>query len=454
MPISINPATGDIIEEYAEHTDSDIERALGNADLAYRDWRRSSLRDRSDLLMRIADGLEARKEDLGRIATLEMGKRIKEAVAEVEKCAMACRYYAEHGPQMIADDHRAGGPASENFVAYLPIGPILAVMPWNFPYWQCLRFVAPAVMAGNVALLKHASNVSRCALEIERVMLDAGAPQGVFQTLLISSSKVEGILKDRRIRAATLTGSEGAGAAVAATCGREIKTTVLELGGSDPFIVMPSADLPKAIDLGITARMQNNGQSCIAGKRFIVHADVYERYLEAYAERVEAMTLGDPMDAQTDLGPLSTQQGVADLKDQIDRSVKAGARLVAGGEAPEGPGFFYKASILADVPENAPAYREELFGPCAIMFKVTSIDEAIDLANDSDFGLGGAVFTNDRAEQDRFIRELDTGGTHINRMTASHPALPFGGVKLSGYGRELSHEGIRAFMNAKTVTRD
>ena len=454
MPTSINPATGEIIEEYSEHSDADIDRAIANADLCYRDWRSSKIEDRSALLVRIADELEGRKEELGRIATEEMGKRYKEAVAEVEKCAMACRYYAEHGPAMIADEVRSGGPASENFVAYLPIGPILAIMPWNFPYWQCMRFAAPAIMAGNVGLLKHASNVSRCALEIERVILDAGGPQGLFQTLLISSKKVDGILKDSRIRAATLTGSEGAGSAVAATSGSEIKTTVLELGGSDPFIVMPSADIDKAIDVGVTARMQNNGQSCIAAKRFIIHEDVYDRYLEGYKAKVEAMTLGDPMDESTDMGPLAQKQGVDDLKSQIDQSVAAGARLVTGGKSLDGPGYFFQPSIITDVPENAPAYRDELFGPCAIMFKVGSIDAAIELANDSDFGLGGSVFTEDRQEQERFIRDIDTGGTHINRMTASHPALPFGGVKRSGYGRELSHEGIRAFMNAKAVTRD
>ncbi|MEX6506166.1 NAD-dependent succinate-semialdehyde dehydrogenase [Jiella sp. M17.18] len=451
MPTSINPATGETIEEFAEHTDGEIERALENADAAFADWRRTPLRQRSDLLNRIADELERRKEELGRIATREMGKRFKEAVSEVEKCATGCRYYAEHGPAMIADETREG-PASKNFVAYRPIGPVLAVMPWNFPYWQCFRFIAPAIMAGNVGLLKHASNVSQCALEIEKVILEAGAPQGVFQTLLISSKKVEGILRDRRIRAATLTGSEGAGAAVASTAGSEIKTTVLELGGSDPFIVMPSADLDKAVSVGLTARMQNNGQSCIAAKRFIVHADVYDDYLGRYREAVEAMTVGDPMDEATDMGPLAMRSSVEDLGDQIERSVKAGAKLVTGGTPIDGPGFYFKPSILADVTPKAPAYREELFGPCAIFFRVDSIDAAIDLANDSDFGLGGAVFTNDAAEQERFIRDLDQGGTHINRMTASDPRLPFGGVKRSGYGRELSREGIHAFMNIKTVT--
>ena len=454
MPRSINPATGETIEDFAEHGPDDIERALANAEIAFRDWRRSKVEARVDLLNRIADTLEARKGELGRIATLEMGKRYKEAVAEVEKCALGCRFYAEHGPEMIADRPAIGGPGSQNFVSYLPIGPVLAVMPWNFPYWQVFRFIAPSVMAGNVGLLKHASNVSQCALEIEKVMLEAGAPQGLFQTLLISSSKVDGILKDRRIRAATLTGSEGAGAAVAATCGSEIKPTVLELGGSDAFIVMPSADLQKAIDIGVTARMQNNGQSCIAAKRFIVHEDVYDAYLEGYKAKLEGMRLGDPMDEATDLGPLAMKSGVDDLASQVDASVKAGARLVTGGKADEGPGFFYKPSIIADVPEAAPAYRDELFGPCAILFKVKSIDEAISLANDSDFGLGGSVFTQDKGEQDRFIRDLDSGGTHINRMTASHPAMPFGGVKRSGYGRELAAEGLHAFMNIKAVTRD
>ncbi|MBO0906021.1 NAD-dependent succinate-semialdehyde dehydrogenase [Jiella sonneratiae] len=452
MPKSINPATGDVIEDFAEHGDEAIERALENAAIAYRDWRRTSFGRRSDLLVRTADVLERRKEELGRIATLEMGKRLKEAVAEVEKCATACRFYAEHGEAMIADEERPG-PAARNYVAYLPIGPVLAVMPWNFPYWQCFRFIAPALMAGNVGLLKHASNVSQCALEIEKVLIEADAPQGVFQTLLISSKKVEPILRDRRIRAATLTGSEGAGSAVAATAGSEIKTTVLELGGSDPFIVMPSADLAKAVEVGVTARMQNNGQSCIAAKRFIVHEAVYDEYTARYREKLDAMQVGDPMDPATDLGPVAMKSGVDDLTDQIDRSVAAGARLTTGG-AMDGKGFYFRPSMLEDVGEAAPAYREELFGPCAIFFKAADIDAAIDLANDSDFGLGGSVWTNEKSEIERFVRELDTGGTHVNRMTASDPRLPFGGVKRSGYGRELSREGIHAFMNAKTVTVD
>ncbi|WAP69710.1 NAD-dependent succinate-semialdehyde dehydrogenase [Jiella pelagia] len=452
MPKSINPATGEVIEDYAEHVDDFVERALENAELAYRDWRRTPFGRRADLLNRTADILEKRKHELGRIATLEMGKRLKEAVAEVEKCALGCRYYAEHGEAMITDDERPG-PASKNYVAYLPIGPVLAVMPWNFPYWQCFRFIAPALMAGNVGLLKHASNVSQCALEIENVLLEADAPQGVFQTLLISSKRVEPILRDRRVRAATLTGSEAAGAAVAATAGSEIKTTVLELGGSDPFIVMPSADIAKAVDVGVTARMQNNGQSCIAAKRFIVHADVYDDYTARYREKLEAMTVGDPMDEATDLGPVAIKSGVDDLSDQIERSVKAGATLTTGG-AIEGQGFYFKPSMLENVGKEAPAYREELFGPCAIFFKVASIDEAIDISNDSEFGLGGSVWTNEAGEIERFVRDLDTGGTHVNRMTASDPRLPFGGVKRSGYGRELSKEGIHAFMNAKAVTID
>ena len=452
MPKSINPATGEVIEDYADHSDADVERALENADLAYRDWRKTPYSRRAELLMRTADVLERRKDELARIATREMGKRLKEAVAEVEKSAAGCRYYAEHGEAMIADDERPG-PAGRNYVAYLPIGPVLAVMPWNFPYWQCFRFIAPALMAGNVGLLKHASNVSQCALEIEKVLLEADAPQGVFQTLLISSKKVEPILRDRRIRAATLTGSEGAGSAVAATAGSEIKTTVLELGGSDPFIVMPSADISKAVDVGVTARMQNNGQSCIAAKRFIVHEDVYDDYAARYRAKLEAMTVGDPMDAATDIGPVAMKSGVEDLEDQIQRSVKAGAQLTTGG-AIEGKGFYFKPGMLENVGKDAPAYREELFGPCAIFFKVASIDEAISLANDSDFGLGGSIWTNEAPEIERFVRELDQGGTHVNRMTASDPRLPFGGVKRSGYGRELSKEGIHAFMNVKTVTID
>jgi succinate-semialdehyde dehydrogenase/glutarate-semialdehyde dehydrogenase len=453
MAKSINPATGETIADYPEHSNADIEQALASADDAFRSWRRTRFAERTALLLRAADLLDERRDRLAEIATREMGKRLAEARAEVEKCAAGCRFYAENAEKFLADEVREG-PAGRNFVAYRPLGPVLAVMPWNFPFWQVFRFAAPAIMAGNVGLLKHASNVSHCALEIEKIFTDAGAPRGVFQTLIIPSSKVETIIDDARVKAATLTGSEPAGRAVAAQAGRQLKPVVLELGGSDPFIVMPSADLAKAAEVGVKARMQNNGQSCIAAKRFIVHADVYDDYLERFRTRVDAMTVGDPMSDKTDMGPLATSKIRDELAEQISKSVAMGARLVSGGSVVEGKGNFYQPTIIADIPAEAPAYREELFGPCAIFFKVDSIDAAIDLANDSDFGLGSSAWTNEPAEQERFARELEAGGTYINRMTASDQRLPFGGIKNSGFGRELSHEGIREFVNVKTVTID
>ncbi|MBC8130956.1 MAG: NAD-dependent succinate-semialdehyde dehydrogenase [Rhizobiaceae bacterium] len=453
MAKSINPATGETIAEYEEHSAAAVEVTLERADRAFQDWRRSRFAERAALLLKAADLLDERQDRLGELATREMGKRLVEAKAEVAKCAAGCRYYAEEAERFLADDVREG-PAGRNFVAYRPLGPVLAIMPWNFPYWQVLRFAAPAIMAGNVGLLKHASNVSGCAIEIETIFRDAGAPEGVFQTLLVSSSKVEAILDDPRVKAATLTGSEPAGRAVAAQAGRQIKRTVLELGGSDPFIVMPSADIGKAVDVGVKARMQNNGQSCIAAKRFIVHEDVYDDYLRRYQEKVEAMVVGDPMLEATDMGPIATAKIRDELAGQIRRSIVKGARLVTGGAIVDGPGNFYVPSIIADIPLDAPAYREELFGPCAIFFKVPSIDAAIDLANDSDFGLGSSAWTQEPAEQERFARELEAGGTYINRMTASDQRMPFGGIKNSGYGRELSQEGIREFVNVKTVMVD
>jgi succinate-semialdehyde dehydrogenase/glutarate-semialdehyde dehydrogenase len=453
MARSINPATGETIADYAEHTPEQIEASLAKAELGFRDWRHSRFAERTALLLRVADILDERRDRLAEIAVLEMGKRLAEAKAEIEKCAAGCRFYAENAPAFLADSVREG-PAGKNFVAYRPLGPVFAIMPWNFPFWQVFRFAAPAVMAGNVGLLKHASNVSLCALEIEKIFADAGAPSGVFQTLIVAGSKVESIVTDSRIKAATLTGSEPAGRAVAAQCGAHLKKTVLELGGADPFIVMPSADLAKATEVGVRARMQNNGQSCIAAKRFIVHADVYDDYLERYRTKVDAMVVGDPMDAATDMGPLATTKIRDEIAGQVAKSLSMGARRVSGGDVVDRPGSFYQPSIISDVPENAPAYREELFGPVAIFFKVKSIDEAIALANDSDFGLSSSAWTQEPAEQERFARELEAGGTYINRMTASDQRLPFGGTKNSGYGRELSHEGIHEFVNVKTITVD
>jgi succinate-semialdehyde dehydrogenase/glutarate-semialdehyde dehydrogenase len=379
-----------------------------------------------------------------------MGKPIAAARAEAAKCALACRYYAEHGERLLADEPIDAGPGRA-FIRYQPIGAVLAVMPWNFPFWQVFRFAAPALMAGNVGLLKHASNVPQCALAIEEIIRRAGFPADVFQTLLIGAAAVEGILNDRRVKAATLTGSEPAGIAVAAQAGRQIKKTVLELGGSDPFVVMPSADLGRAVKTAIQARILNNGQSCIAAKRFIVDARIADEFERRFVTGMAALRIGDPMDESTDVGPLATPAILEELESQVSRSVAMGARLLTGGHRLPRPGNFYAPTVLVGVPENAPAYRDELFGPVAVMFRARDIDDAIRLANDTAFGLGASAWTADPAEQQRFIDEIESGMVFVNAMVASDARLPFGGVKRSGYGRELAAHGLREFVNIKTV---
>jgi succinate-semialdehyde dehydrogenase/glutarate-semialdehyde dehydrogenase len=382
--------------------------------------------------------------------TLEMGKPIAAARAEAAKCALACRYYAEHGERLLADEAVDAGPGRA-FIRYQPIGAVLAVMPWNFPFWQVFRFAAPALMAGNVGLLKHASNVPQCALAIEEIIRRAGFPADVFQTLLIGAAAVEGILGDPRVKAATLTGSEPAGVAVAAQAGRQIKKTVLELGGSDPFVVMPSADLGRAVKTAIQARILNNGQSCIAAKRFIMDARIADEFERRFVTGMAALRIGDPMDESTDVGPLATPAILEELESQVSRSVAMGARLLTGGHRLPRPGNFYAPTVLVGVPENAPAYREELFGPVAVMFRARDIDDAIRLANDTAFGLGASAWSADPADQQRFIDEIESGMVYVNAMVASDPRLPFGGVKRSGYGRELAAHGLREFVNIKTV---
>ena len=450
MIASINPATGEIIRTFEAATAAEIDACLTRADAAWHAYRRTPFAARAGWLIAAAGILEDERDRLGRLMTLEMGKPIAAARAEAAKCALACRYYAEHGERLLADEPIDAGP-SRSFIRYQPIGAVLAVMPWNFPFWQVFRFAAPALMAGNVGLLKHASNVPQCALAIEEIIRRAGFPADVFQTLLIGAAAVEGILNDRRVKAATLTGSEPAGIAVAAQAGSQIKKTVLELGGSDPFVVMPSADLDRAVKTAVQARVLNNGQSCIAAKRFIVDARIADGFERRFVAGMAALRVGDPMDEATDVGPLATPAILEELEGQVSRSVAMGARLLTGGHRIRRPGNFYAPTVLAGVPEDAPAYREELFGPVAVIFRARDIDDAIRLANDTAFGLGASAWTADPAEQERFIDEIESGMVFVNGMVASDPRLPFGGVKRSGYGRELAACGLREFVNIKTV---
>ncbi len=431
-------------------TADQIEDKLARAAHAFETYRHTSFADRGRWLTAAAEILESERDRLGHIMTTEMGKTIGSARAEAAKCALACRYYVEHGQRLLADEMVEMG-AGRSFVHYQPIGPVLAVMPWNFPFWQVFRFAAPALMAGNVGLLKHASNVPQCALEIEDVLRRAGFPADTFQALLIGSQQVERVIDDARVKAVTLTGSEPAGAQVAGRAGRQIKKTVLELGGSDPFIVMPSADFDVAVRTAVEARTINNGQSCIAAKRFIVDALIAGRFEERFVKAMEALRVGDPMDEGTQVGPLATPDILEGLDEQVRRSVEMGARLLTGGHRLARPGNFYAPTVLADVPPDSPAYREELFGPVAVLLRASGIDDAVRLANDTAFGLGASAWTTDAAEKQRFIEEIDAGMVFVNGMVASDPRLPFGGVKRSGYGRELGVYGIREFVNAKTV---
>jgi succinate-semialdehyde dehydrogenase/glutarate-semialdehyde dehydrogenase len=448
---SINPATDELIESFDEISDADLKAALERARESFRTYRRTSFAERAGWLRKAAQILETESDKWARLMTQEMGKTYKAAVAEAQKCAWACGYFAENGERFLADE-AIETDADRSYVRCLPLGPVLAVMPWNFPFWQVVRFAAPALMAGNVGLLKHASNVSRCALALEEIFRRAGFPAGAFQTLLMSSGRVARVIADERVRAITLTGSELAGSKVAEQAGKHIKKTVMELGGSDPFIVLPSADLGAAIRTAITARNLNNGQSCIAAKRFIVHAQVYDEFERRMVEGLERLKVGDPMREDTDVGPLATAQILETVESQVDESVQAGARLLTGGKRLDRPGNFYLVSALAQIPRHARAYREEVFGPVALLFKARDLDEAIELANASDYGLGSSVWTHDEAERRRCVDELEAGATFINAMVVSDPRLPFGGVKRSGYGRELARHGIREFVNAKSVS--
>jgi succinate-semialdehyde dehydrogenase / glutarate-semialdehyde dehydrogenase len=447
---TINPATGETLRSFAPLTDDELEARLHCAADAFRRHRRTSFAERRRLMLEAAKILDAEKETLGRLMVTEMGKPLKAAIEEAAKCALGCRYYAEHAERFLADEVIETS-ASKSWVAYQPIGPVLAIMPWNFPFWQVFRFAAPALMAGNVGLLKHASNVPQCALAIEDIFRRAGFAEGCFQTLLVETDRVQGIIADPRVAAVTLTGSTGAGSHVASAAGKVIKKSVLELGGSDPFIVMPSADLEAAVTTAVKARAINNGQSCIAAKRFIVAEPIAEEFERRYVAGFEALTVGDPMDLATDVGPLATQAQVRTIAEQVERSVAAGARVLTGGKRLERPGFWYAPTVLTGVTPESPAYHDEVFGPVALLFRVRTIDEAIRLANDTPFGLGASAWTRDAGEQARFVDEIEAGMVFINAMVASDPRVPFGGVKQSGYGRELSWQGIREFVNAKTV---
>lgn len=450
---TVNPATGQVLKTFEALSDAQLEVKLQKAADTFLSYRKTSFAERSKRMLNAAEVLEKEKENYARVMTTEMGKTFRSAVDEAAKCAWVCRYYAENAERFLADEV-VETTAKRSFIRYLPLGPVLAVMPWNFPFWQVLRFAAPALMAGNVGLLKHASIVPQSALMIEDIFHKSGFPDGVFQTLLIGSQKVDRVLGDARVAAATLTGSEGAGVEVGVGAAKRIKKVVLELGGSDPFIVMPSANLEAATTTAVKARIFNNGQSCIAAKRFIVAEGIADKFEKMFAEKMAALKVGDPFDESTELGPLSSAQGLEDLDRDVKKTVEMGARVVTGGKPLDRPGNFYAPTVLTNIPNGSPAHKEELFGPVASVFRAKDLDEAIRIANDSRFGLGASAWTNDSQERERFVNELESGMVFINRMVASDPRLPFGGVKWSGHGRELGVHGIREFTNIKTVWID
>jgi succinate-semialdehyde dehydrogenase/glutarate-semialdehyde dehydrogenase len=450
MPIaSVNPKTGKTEKTFEAHSPEQVEERLAKAVTAFAAWRKTSFSERAGKMRKAAELLEQRKDALGKLMTVEMGKLRKAGIAEVEKCAGACRYYADTAEQHLAAE-KVETDAKRSEKRFQPLGCVLAVMPWNFPFWQVFRFAAPGLMAGNVGLLKHSSNVPQCALAIEEIFRDAGFPSGCFQTLLVGGNEVKKLIDDPRVVAATLTGSDAAGRSLGAACGAQLKKAVLELGGSDPFVVMPTCDLDKAVETAVTSRVQNAGQSCIAAKRFIVHEKIAVAFEEKFVAKMAALKVGDPSDDATQVGPLSSKQQLEDISKQVERALKDGAKLGCGGKRVGSEGFFYAPTVLLEA-HGTTAWREEIFGPVAAVVRARSIDEAIEMANDTPFGLGSAAFTNDAAEQERFANELEAGSVFINGMVKSDSRLPFGGVKQSGYGRELSREGIREFVNVKTV---
>lgn len=451
MPIqSINPYNDELLKEYQEHSDQQIEQIIQNTQQAFVNWKKKSIEDRSVLMQNAAEVLRNKINEYAKLITLEMGKPIKEATSEIEKCAMVCEYYATNASDFLADEPLPVDDG-EAWRVYEPLGAVLAIMPWNFPFWQVFRFAAPNLMAGNVGLLKHASNVPQCAMAIEQVFLDAGFPTGTFQTFMVSSSKINQILDHQLVKAATLTGSEVAGSKVAERAGRNLKKTVLELGGSDAYIVVADADLDKAASTAVKGRMLNTGQSCIAAKRFILEEKIAADFLEIYIDKLRQLKAGNPLDHQVDYGPMARKDLVEELTEQVNDSLQKGAILLHGTGIGDDEGRFFHPSILGKVKPGMAAYDQELFGPVATFFTVENEDEAIKLANDSPFGLGGALWCNDLDKAKKLARQIETGAVIINGMMASHPKTPFGGVKKSGYGRELSIDGIKEFLNVKTI---
>ncbi|MBI2426474.1 MAG: NAD-dependent succinate-semialdehyde dehydrogenase [Candidatus Kerfeldbacteria bacterium] len=450
MIVSKNPATEEVIATFKEDSDKEVQAKLALAEKAFEIVRPMPFEERAKRMYQAAALLRERSQKYGELMTKEMGKPIAASIAEVEKCAWVCEYYAERAKEILQDE-TIETDAQKSYVRFDPLGVVLAVMPWNFPFWQVIRFAAPALMAGNVGILKHASNVPQSALALQEVFLDAGFPNGAFQAFLVGSHKVESIIQDHRVKAVTLTGSEYAGSQVAMTAGREIKKTVLELGGSDPFIVLADADLPYACEIGANARLQNAGQSCIAAKRFIIVKERYEEFIERYKEKYERFIVDDPMDTSTNVGPLATEQVLKDVMQQVDESVKKGARVVVGGKRKEGKGYFYEPTILADVQKGMPVYDDEVFGPVAAIIKAKDEEDAIRIANDTSFGLGSSLWTENTKHAEEIASHIEAGNVFINGMVKSDPRLPFGGMKRSGYGRELSHYGMKEFVNIKTV---
>lgn len=450
--VSINPTTGETLRTFSPHTPEQVEHRLALGDACFRVYRHTQNQERRQWMYRVADILEAKADQWARLMTLEMGKPITAALGEVKKCAWVCRYYGDQAAQFLAPEAIATD-AAESYVCYQPLGMILAVMPWNFPFWQVFRFAAPALMAGNVVLLKHASNVPQCALAIEQIFQEAGFPAGAFQTLLIGGDRVATVIADRRVVAATLTGSETAGSALAMAAGQHLKKTLLELGGSDPLIVLPSGDLEAAVQTALTSRMLNNGQSCIAAKRLILHEAIAPAFLERFQQACVGMKVGDPLDPETELGPLATAQILQELHNQVTATVAAGAKVLCGGQPLNRSGNFYPPTILTQIPVHSPGYRQEFFGPVALVFTVENLEKAIHLANDTPFGLGASAWTHKPEEQHLLIHNLEAGSVFINGLVKSDPRLPFGGIKTSGYGRELGRWGMLEFMNVKTVWR-